>query len=57
MGVVFLDVDGSVVSNPGPSGFGGLVCNSEGVFLRGFYGFYGVSVIIHAEIMAIVHGL
>jgi len=34
-----LNVDGSCIGNPIRAGFGGLICNSAGLFLAGFSGF------------------
>lgn len=56
-GWVVLKVDGSALSNPGKSGFGGLVRNADGEFLRGYYGSAGFTHIGHAEILALLHGL
>nr|KYP44262.1 14.7 kDa ribonuclease H-like protein [Cajanus cajan] len=57
MGNVTLNVDGSALTNPGDSGYGGLVRDHEGKFILGFYGSIGVSNNIHAEIMALLKGL
>lgn len=56
-GVCSLNVDGSAMTNPGLAGFGGIVRDSNGKFVRGFYGSVGWSDILHAEVMAIFHGL
>lgn len=39
---VVLNVDGSALTNPGKAGFGGLVRNSDGEFVFGFYGSAGL---------------
>lgn len=55
--VVKLNVDGSSIGNPGPSGFGGLIRNSNGEWLFGFYGSCGFTTNVNAELHAIDHGL
>jgi ribonuclease HI len=45
------------IGNPGVSGFGGLIRNSNGAWVHGFYGNLGVSNILHAELMTIYKGL
>lgn len=50
-------VHGSALPNPGLAGFGGLVTDSTGAFLKGFYGSVGYSNILHAGIQALYHGL
>ncbi|CAJ2635744.1 unnamed protein product [Trifolium pratense] len=49
--------DGSSIDNPGASGFGGLIRNSDGAWVHGFSGNIGFSNILHAELMALYHGL
>jgi ribonuclease HI len=39
------------------AGFGGLIRNSSGAFLKGFYGTASLSSVLYAEIMAILQGL
>ncbi|KAK2451645.1 hypothetical protein QL285_010681 [Trifolium repens] len=39
------------------AGFGGLIRNSSGAFLKGFYGTTSLSSVLYAEIMAILQGL
>ncbi|KAK7269022.1 hypothetical protein RIF29_21737 [Crotalaria pallida] len=56
LGVV-LNVDGSVMGNPGAAGFGGLVRTNEGKWLCGFAGHFGTSNNIHMELLAIYQGL
>ncbi|KAJ1383082.1 Ribonuclease H domain [Sesbania bispinosa] len=56
-GAVALNVDGSALGNPGLAGFGGLLRDGSGNWLKGFYGGIGVSEILHAELLAIKHGL
>ncbi|MCH79684.1 RNA-directed DNA polymerase (Reverse transcriptase) [Trifolium medium] len=53
---MILNVDGSS-SNPGISGFGGLIHNADGAWVHGFFGNLGVTNILHAELMAIYKGL
>lgn len=52
-----LNVDGSALTNPGPAGFGGLIRNHDRIFLQGFHGSVGISNILHAELMALYHGV
>lgn len=54
---VALNVDGSALTNPGLAGFGGLIRDHTGEFRRGFLGSVGHSDIMHAELMAIYHGI
>lgn len=57
-GCVAFNVDGSAITKPGLSGFGGLIRDHNGVFiLHGFYGSIGNSDILHAELMALLHGV
>lgn len=37
--------------------FGGLIINSNGEFVRGFHDNIGYSNILHAEILALMHGM
>jgi hypothetical protein len=46
---MILNVDGSSIGNPGISGFGGLIRNSHGAWIRGVAGNIGCSNILHAE--------
>ncbi|PNX87151.1 ribonuclease H, partial [Trifolium pratense] len=39
------------------AGFGGLLRNNFGTFLKGFYGVASQSSVLYAEIMTIIHGL
>lgn len=57
VGTVTLNVDGSTLTNPSLIRFGGLVRDSSGSFLRGFYGSVGVSDILYAEVLALLWGL
>ncbi|KAK2458793.1 hypothetical protein QL285_005909 [Trifolium repens] len=54
---MILNVDGSSIGNPGVSGFGGLIRNSNGAWVHGFSGNIGFSNILHAELLALYHGL
>ncbi|XP_045817094.1 uncharacterized protein LOC123910091 [Trifolium pratense] len=56
-GYVCLNVDGSLLGSPQSAGFGGLIRNSFGSFLGGFYGVACQAIILYAEIMAMLHGL
>ncbi|XP_045797645.1 uncharacterized protein LOC123891799 [Trifolium pratense] len=56
-GYVCLNVDGSLLGSPQSAGFGGLIRNSFGSFLGGFYGVAAQASILYAEIMAMLHGL
>lgn len=56
-GWVVLNVDGSAVTNPGRTGYGGLVRNKDGEFLVGFYGSAGISHIGHVEMLALLQGI
>ncbi|MCI54853.1 ribonuclease H protein, partial [Trifolium medium] len=44
------NVDGSSIDNPGVSGFGGLIRNSDGAWVHGFAGNISFSNILHAEL-------
>jgi len=50
-------VDRSAQTNPGMAGFGGLIRDFDGQFMRGFHGNIGYSNILHAEILALMHGI
>jgi ribonuclease HI len=54
---MILNVDGSSIGNPGISGFGGLIRNTDGGWVHGFFGNLGHTNILHAELMAIYKGL
>ncbi|PNY17625.1 ribonuclease H [Trifolium pratense] len=54
---MILNVDGSSIDNPGISGFGGLIQNCNSAWIYGFAGYIGFSNILHAELMAVYHGL
>ncbi|PNX86123.1 ribonuclease H [Trifolium pratense] len=56
-GYVCLNVDGSLLGSPQSTGFGGLIRNSFGSFLGGFYGVASQASILYGEIMAMLHGL
>jgi ribonuclease HI len=56
-GSVSVNVDGSLLGSVHTAGFGGLIRNNAGEFLGGFYGSATQPNILHAEIMAILHGL
>lgn len=57
MQAIILNVDGSSFGNPGRSGFGGVLRTSDGTWLCGFSGFFGISNNLHVELLAIMHGL
>jgi ribonuclease HI len=52
-----LNVDGSLLGSANAVGFGGLIRNSAGTFLGGYYGTAVQPNILYAEIMAVLHGL
>lgn len=52
-----INVDGSSFGNPGRSGFGGLLRNELDEWLGGFYGNYGITTDLTAELHAIATGL
>ncbi|GAU11445.1 hypothetical protein TSUD_344360 [Trifolium subterraneum] len=54
---MILNVDGSSIGNPGPSGYGGLIRNAYEAWVHGLFGNLGVTNILHAELMAINKGL
>ncbi|XP_058106811.1 uncharacterized protein LOC131250539 [Magnolia sinica] len=56
-GWVKLNVDGSALSNPGPSGGGGVCRNASGSFVFGFSAAYGVGSNNLAELRAIHDGM
>ncbi|PNX61255.1 ribonuclease H, partial [Trifolium pratense] len=56
-GTVCLNVDGSMLGSTQAAGFGGLIRNHFGAFLKGFYGTASQSSVLYAEIMAVLHGL
>jgi len=51
-----LNVDGSKFGSSGCIGFGGVLCNSDGTWLCGFW-LIGISNNLHAELLTIIHGL
>jgi len=55
--IIKVNVDGSSLSNPGRSGFGGLIRNNNGDWLLGFSGFCSITSCLAAELYAIFHGL
>jgi len=57
MEATILNVDGSSLGSPDRSGFGGVHCDSDGTWLCGFSRFIGISDNLHAELLAIMHGL
>jgi ribonuclease HI len=56
-GFVALNVDGSSLGNPGPSGAGGVVRDESGIWCFGFIAYVGVSEILKAELLALLFGL
>ncbi|XP_058080751.1 uncharacterized protein LOC131228933 [Magnolia sinica] len=52
-----LNVDGSTIENPGPSGGGGLCRNDRGDFISGFLAGYGPGSNVYAKLRAIHDGL
>ncbi|KAJ1384635.1 Ribonuclease H domain [Sesbania bispinosa] len=54
---IALNVDGSSLGNPGPAGYGGVLRNTYGQWLKGFHGSVGVSEILQAEQIGILENL
>jgi len=54
---MILNVDGSSLDNPGVSGFGGLHHNDDVVWYCCFVRNIGFLNILHAELLAVYHGL
>jgi hypothetical protein len=54
---IIMNVDRSSIGSPGVFDFGGLIQNSDGVWVHAFAGNKGFSNILHAKPMAIYHGL
>jgi ribonuclease HI len=54
---MILNVDGSSLGNPDVFGFGGLLRNDDGAWYCGFTENIGFSIILHAELLAVYHGL
>lgn len=52
-----LNVDGSSLGNPGASGFGGVLRNSDGSWIGSFSGSVGFSNDLHVELLALYNGL
>jgi len=55
--IIKVNVDGSSLSNPGRSGFGGLIKNNNGDWLLGLSGFCGITSCMAAELYVIFHCL
>lgn len=55
--IIKVYVDGSSLSNPGRSDFGGLIRNNNGDWLLGFSEFCGITSCLAAELYVIFHGL
>ncbi|PNX71251.1 ribonuclease H, partial [Trifolium pratense] len=54
-GTVCLNVDGSLLGSS--AGFGGLIRDTNGRFLKGFYGTASEASVLFAEILAVLNGL
>ncbi|GAU50441.1 hypothetical protein TSUD_409510 [Trifolium subterraneum] len=52
-----LNVDGSSFGNPGISGYGGLIRDDKGNWIRGFSGHVEFTDSLHVELLAILQGL
>lgn len=46
---VILNIDGSSLGNPGPSGFDGVLREPNGDWIYGFAGSLGISTILHVN--------
>ena len=56
-GCVKLNIDGSSLGNPGPSGAGGVLRDSDGTILSGFSTFLGSMTNMEAEALALLEGM
>ena len=56
-GSYILNVDGSAQTNPGMAGIGGLIRYFDGQFMHGFHGNIDYLNILHAKILALMHGI
>ncbi|KAF7815070.1 Ribonuclease H protein [Senna tora] len=56
-GTFKINVDGSSRGNPGKSGVGGLIRDSNGTMMVGFSVSFGFNDILYAELFAIKYGL
>jgi ribonuclease HI len=54
---VCLNVDGSMIGSLQSAGFGGLLRNNFGNFIKGFFGTASQQSVLYVEVMAILHGL
>jgi hypothetical protein len=54
---IIMNVDRSSIGSPGVFDFGGLIQNSDGVWVHAFAGNKGFSNILHAEPMTVNHDL
>lgn len=45
------------MGNPGSSGFGGLLRNNDGAWMKGFYSDIGITDNFQVELLATFHGL
>lgn len=55
--IVKVNVDGNSIGNPGRSGYGGLIRNSDGEWNTGFSGFCGITSNLNVELLVIFNGL
>ncbi|KAK2392667.1 hypothetical protein QL285_066003 [Trifolium repens] len=56
-GTVCLNVDGSLLGTAQTAGFGGLIRDTAGTFIKGFYGSAAHASVLFAEIIAVLQGL
>lgn len=54
---LIIHIDGGARGNPGLAGFGVHVCDADGVFLKGLYGFIGIQTNNVAEYSALIVAL
>jgi hypothetical protein len=54
---VCLNVDGRLLGAQQTASFGGLIRNSAGVVIKGFYGVVSHESVLFVEIVAVLHGL
>jgi ribonuclease HI len=57
LGFLKLNTDGSALGNPGPANAGGLICDTNGMWIRGFSRYIGTTNSFAAELWGLRDGL